>query len=168
MAGNIKPLGDNMSQQDKEAFISEAMKTVNLSRGRRIFRQKELLCAACHRVGDLGGLVGPDLTTVGSYMTPNSLLESILNPNSDIKQNYETVLITKNNGAVVSGRMERKTSNSTLLRLANDEIVEIPQSEINKTDVSPVSLMPSGLTRILSRDELRDLLGYLISLGSDN
>jgi putative heme-binding domain-containing protein len=166
-AGNIKPLGE-MGREDKDTLIAEAIQMENVSRGQRLFRSRELLCAACHRVGDLGGLIGPDLTTVGSYMTPNALLESILNPNSDIKQNYETLLVSKTNGEIVSGILERKTNNSTLLRQANDQIIEIPQSDITKVEVSPVSLMPPGLTRNLSRDELRDLLSYLISLGSEN
>lgn len=93
-------------------------------------------------------------------MTPSSILESILNPNTDIKQNYETVLITQTDGEVNSGLLHRKTQSSTLLRQTNVELVEIPVDEIAKTDVSPVSLMPTGLTRNLHQDKLRDLLAY--------
>lgn len=164
-AGNIEPLGNEMSRDEKDAIITTALEMKNVGRGRQLYRRQELLCATCHRINGIGGLIGPDLTTVGSYMTPNSLLESLLNPNSDIKQNYETALITKNNGEIVSGRLERKTNNSTLLRQTNNEILEIPESEIDKVDVSPASLMPAGLTRNLSREELTDLLSYLISLG---
>ena len=137
----------------------------NKRRGREIYRKKELLCATCHRIKNIGGLSGPDLTTVGTYMTPNALLESILQPNSAIKQNYETVLVTTKNGEVVSGLLHRKTNTSTLIRQANSEIVEIPAEEIAAVDVSPISLMPPGLTRNLHRDELRDLLAYLSGLG---
>ncbi len=98
-------------------------------------------------------------------MTPNSILESLLNPNSDIKQNYETVVVTKTNGEVVSGLLHRKTDSATLMRMANSELVEIPNEEIEEVDVSPVSLMPAGLTRNLHRDELKDLLAYLVRLG---
>ena len=114
----------------------------------------------------VGGLAGPDLTTVGSYMTPNSILESILNPNSDIKQGYETVILTKKNGEVISGLLHRKTNNATLIRLVNGKIIEVPTAEIEGLDVSPASLMPPGLTRNLHKDELKDLLAFLISLGA--
>ena len=100
-------------------------------------------------------------------MTPNSLLESILNPNADIKQGYETVIITKKDGGILSGLLHRKTSDATLLRLANSEVISIPNTEIAETDVSAVSLMPAGLTAGLHKDELRDLLNYLINLGAD-
>ena len=123
------------------------------------------MCGNCHKISFGGGLSGPNLATVGSYMTPNSILESILNPNTDIKQGYETVLITKTNGEIISGLLHRKTNNSTLIRQASGELIEIPSAEIAETDVSPVSLMPTGLTRNLNRDELKDLLAYMISLG---
>lgn len=164
-AGSIQPIGMEMTKAEKEELIEDALATGSIHRGRQIYRKKELLCATCHRVQEIGGLSGPDLSTIGSYMTPNSILESVLNPNSDIKQGYETVLLTKTNGELISGLLHRKTNNSTLIRQANSEIVEIPEAEISNLDVSPVSLMPTGLTRNLHRDELKDLLAYLVSLG---
>ena len=76
------------------------------------------------------------------------------------------MLVTRTDGSLVSGLLHRKTDNATLIRQANGELLEIPNEEISETDVSPVSLMPAGLTRNLHRDELRDLLAYLMSLGN--
>ena len=166
-AGALQPLGMEMTDTEKEALIKAAQESGNIYRGRQIYRRKELLCGSCHRIG-AGGLSGPDLSRVGSYMTPNSILESILNPSADIKQNYETVLITKKNGEVISGLLHRKTDTSTIIRMVNSELVEIPAMEISHTDVSPTSLMPAGLTRNLHKDELKDLLAYLINLGVEN
>ena len=166
-AGSIQSIGMEMSKADKDQLIQDALQSGNLHRGHQIYRKKELLCATCHRVKGIGGLSGPDLTTVGSYMTPNSILESILNPNSDIKQGYETVLLTKTNGEVISGLLHRKTNNATLIRQANSQIIEVPAAEIAELDVSPVSLMPTGLTRNLHKDELKDLLAFLINLGRE-
>ncbi len=164
-AGDIQPVGVDMTEQEKDQLIEEAVASGDRWRGRQIYRRKELLCATCHRIEGIGGLLGPNLTTVGSYMTPNSILESILNPNADIKQNYETLLITLNHGEVISGLLHRKTNNATLIRRPNGDIQEIPAEEIAKTDVSSVSLMPAGLTNHLHKDELKDLLSYLFHLG---
>ena len=164
-AGNIQPVGMELSSEDKAQLIKDAIANGNRWRGRTIYRRPELMCGNCHKISFGGGLSGPNLATVGSYMTPNSILESILNPNTDIKQGYETVLITKTNGEIISGLLHRKTNNSTLIRQASGELIEIPSAEIAETDVSPVSLMPTGLTRNLNRDELKDLLAYMISLG---
>ena len=167
-AGNIQPVGMELSSADKTELIKDAIATGNRYRGRTIYRRPELMCGNCHKISYGGGLSGPNLATVGSYMTPNSILESILNPNTDIKQGYETVLITKTNGEIISGLLHRKTNNATLIRQANGELIEIPTEEIKETDVSPVSLMPTGLTRNLNRDELKDLLAFLINLGAEN
>ena len=166
LSGNIQPIGNDLSEAEKEQLIQAALSEGNIYRGRTVYRRKELQCATCHRIGNAGGLIGPNLSTVGSYMTPNSLLESILNPNTDIKQNYETVLITHKDGEVSSGLLHRKTGSSVLLRQTDGSLKEIPSAEIAKTDVSPVSLMPTGLTRDLHEEELRDLLAYLVRLGS--
>ena len=166
-AGNIQAIGMKMSKEDKAQLLEDAIESGSLYHGRQIYRRKELLCATCHRVNGIGGLSGPDLTTVGSYMTPNSILESVLDPSTDIKQGYETVLITKTNGELLSGLLHRKTNTATLLRLPNSEIISIPAEEIKEVDVSPVSLMPAGLTRNLHKDELKDLLAYLINLGKE-
>lgn len=167
-AGNIQAVGLQMTQAEKAQLIQDAAQSGSTSRGRAIYRRKELLCATCHRIDGIGGQSGPNLTTVGSYMTPNSILESILNPSTDIKQGYETVTITKKNGEIMNGLLHRKTNTATLLRLANSEIISVPAEEIEKVDVSPVSLMPMGLTSNLHRDELKDLLAYLTNLGAAN
>jgi len=164
-AGAIKPIGAEMTHAEKRALVEEALSEGDRSRGRSIYRRPQILCGSCHRVDGIGGLIGPDLSSIGSYMTPNSILESILNPNSDIKQGYETVIINKKDGEVLSGTLYRKTDMTTLVRIASGEIISIPSEEIAKVDVSPVSLMPAGLTANLHRDELRDLLTFLSSLG---
>ncbi len=164
-AGNISSIGMEMKPTEKEQLIKNAIATGNTYRGQKLYRKKELLCATCHRVDGIGGLSGPNLSTIGTFMTPPAILDAVLNPHNDIKQGYETVILTKNDGEIISGLLDRKTNNSTLIRLANSEIVEIPAAEIAKIDVSPMSLMPVGLTRNLHKDELTDLLAYLMKLG---
>lgn len=164
-AGNIQPLGAELTADEKQALLHEATEGGSISRGRAIYRQPQLLCATCHRVQGFGGLIGPDLTSVGGYMTPNSILESLINPSKDIKQGYETVIVTRKDGEILSGTLYRKTSNATLLKVANGDIIEIQASDIDNIDVSPVSLMPAGLTASLHYDELKDLLAYLTNLG---
>ena len=124
-----------------------------------------MACTTCHLVNGKGGKLGPDLSTVGSYMTPESLLESLLNPSTDIKQGYETVVVTRKDQTVVSGLLQRKTDTSVLVRDPSGKVVSIPAGEVAKVDTSPVSLMPPGLTSSLRRDELVDLMTFLTSLG---
>ena len=99
-------------------------------------------------------------------MTPGSILESLLNPSTDIKQGYETVIVTRKNKTIVSGLLQRKTDTAVLVRDPSGRVVSIPVAEVAKIDTSPVSLMPPGLTASLRRDELVDLMSYLTTLGA--
>ena len=164
-AGSLAPIGASLSPAQRKDLLAEMSKNGNASRGREIYLRPAQLCATCHAVNGTGGKVGPDLSAVGGYMTPESLLESLLNPSTSIKQGYETVLITKKDGTVVSGTLDRKTAQRARVRDALGNIVLVPNGEIDQLEVSQVSLMPPGLTSSLRQDELADLMKYLTSLG---
>jgi len=167
-AGGLKPIAQNLSAKERTQLLAETQRMGNAQRGREIYHRKAMLCTTCHLIDNRGGKLGPDLTTVGSYMTPESLLESLLKPSSSIKQGYETVLITTKDEALVAGLLQRKTGDSVLIRDTTGKVTAIPNNNVKKIDVSPVSLMPPGLTASLRRDEMMDLLKYLTSLGKNN
>ena len=164
-AGDLKTVGLQLTPEDRRSLLADAAAKGDATRGREIYHRKELLCATCHMIDNKGGEVGPNLTTVGSYMTPESLLESLLNPSTDIKQGYQTVIVTTRDKAVVAGLMQRKTGEAHLIRDPAGKIVSIPNADVARLDSSPVSLMPPGLTASLRRDELVDLMKLLTSLG---
>jgi len=167
-AGGLKPIAQNLSAQERTRLLADAQTKGGAERGRAIYHRKAMLCTTCHLINNRGGKLGPDLTTVGSYMTPASLLESLLKPSNSIKQGYETVLITTKDEALVAGLLQRKTGDSVLIRDTSGKVTAIPNANVKKIDVSPVSLMPPGLTATLRRDEMLDLLKYLTSLGKKN
>ena len=165
-AGGLKAVDTNMSPEDRRGLIADAQGRGSAVRGERIYQRAAMACTTCHLVNGRGGRLGPDLSTVGSYMTPGSILESLLNPSTDIKQGYETVIVTRKNKTIVSGLLQRKTDTAVLVRDPSGKVVSIPVAEVAKIDTSPVSLMPPGLTASLRRDELVDLMSYLTTLGA--
>jgi putative heme-binding domain-containing protein len=164
----LVPIAQNLSSEHRAALLRDATTTGDFVRGKDVFNRTSLVCSTCHVVNGKGGKLGPDLSTVGSYMTPESLLESLLNPNTDIKQGYETVILTRRDGTVTAGLLQRMAENATLIRDTTGEVISVPASEIASVDTSPVSLMPPGLTSSLRRDELVDLMTYLTSLGKSS
>ncbi|MDA0811417.1 MAG: hypothetical protein O3C21_03350, partial [Verrucomicrobia bacterium] len=164
-AGNLKTVGLQLTPDDRRALLADAAAKGDAARGREIYHRKELLCTACHMIDNKGGQLGPDLSTVGSYMTPESLLESLINPSTAIKQGFETVLLTTKDNTVVTGLLQRKTGDAHLIRDPSGKVVPVPNSDIAKLDTSPFSLMPPGLTAPLRRDELVDLMRFLTSRG---
>ncbi len=164
-SGALQPVTSQMKPEERRQLLEDVQKLGDSERGAKIFRRQELACVVCHVVGDVGGKLGPDLTTVGAYMTPESLLESLLNPSSAIKQGYETVIVKRKGGELVSGTLQRRTDTAVLIRDPGGEIVSVPNGDVEKLDTSPVSLMPPGLTDRLRRDELIDLMRFLTSRG---
>ena len=105
-----------------------------------------------------------ELEGLATHMVPEGILESLLNPSRQMKQGYESVVITLKNKDVRVGTLHRKTKSEILLRDASGKISSIPRNQVAKLDTSGVSMMPPGLTGSLRRDELLDLLHYLMHL----
>lgn len=164
-AGGLKPLALTLTAAERKSLLADAASNGSVERGKQLYHRAALACATCHLIDGKGGKLGPDLSTVGSYMTPESLLESVLNPSTDIKQGYETVVVTRKDQTLVSGLLQRKTDSGVLVRDPTGKVVNIPGKDIAKVDTSPVSLMPPGLTASLTRDEMVDLMTFLTKLG---
>jgi putative heme-binding domain-containing protein len=138
----------------------------NLERGRQLFGT--LACAACHRFGNEGGSVGPDLTGVAGRFSVHDVLESIVEPSKVISDQYQAIIIRKKDGDTISGRIGN-------LSAANVDVIEdmldpgnmtnVRRSDIESMEPSKVSPMPEGLLNSLKQDEIEDLVAYLFSRG---
>jgi putative heme-binding domain-containing protein len=120
-------------------------------------------CGQCHRFEGEGGSVGPDLTGVSSRLKPHDLLESILLPSKVIADEYASTIIQTVGGAVVSGRVEREDAQVVVLRPMSGEAVTIPKKDVMDRRKSDVSNMPSGIVNVLQKEQILDLLAYLLS-----
>ena len=136
----------------------------NAIRGRALFVAEKAKCISCHRVGDLGQAVGPDLTTIGANRSATDLLESIVFPSASIVRDYSTYQVLTLNGRVFSGILVSESSEAIQLQQASGKSVRILQSDIERIDPGSVSIMPAGLEQALTEDELVDIVKYLQSL----
>lgn len=127
------------------------------------FNKSELSCVRCHKVAGSGGEVGPDLSGIGSKKDQQYLLESIVEPDAKIAENFETVVLLTDAGQVISGILRKE--NETLIELidAEGKIVRIDPEQIESRKKGKSS-MPVDLLKHLTRRELRDLVAYLGSL----
>lgn len=133
-------------------------------RGQDIFRNQGA-CMQCHKVGNDGGIQGPDLTKVGERLKADKMLESVIDPNAVIADNYGSATVTLNNGKTVMGRVAAKTDQKVTIIDPMGKKIEIASKDIKETS-APISAMPPmGLT--LPPRDLRDLMAYLASLSKD-
>jgi putative heme-binding domain-containing protein len=123
----------------------------------------EKLCASCHRFGELGNDVGPDLTTLNSRFKKKDILESILWPSKIISDQYEAFMIETTGGDIITGAVVMEDDRRIVLRTAQqpDRPVQVPKSQIKTQQKSTVSLMPEELLTGLSHKEINVLIAFL-------
>jgi quinoprotein glucose dehydrogenase len=132
--------------------------------GRTVFFEKaEAACLRCHKVKGEGGEVGPELTGVGARHDRNYILESIVFPNKQIAQGFESVIITLNNGTAYAGIVKSENDKQIVLNSPEDGIVTIARADIKSRDRG-LSAMPEGMGELLSKRELRDLVEFLATV----
>ncbi len=131
--------------------------------GRQIFAEKGT-CAKCHKIGELGKEVGPDLSEIGDKLSSEAMYVSILDPSAGISHNYETYLLALDSGVVLSGILVSETAESVTIKNEEAVVRTIPKGEIEEMAKQKKSLMPADLQKNLTVQELVDVVEYLKTL----
>jgi putative heme-binding domain-containing protein len=134
-------------------------------RGRELFfKMAGLQCANCHRVGDTGSTLGPDLTLIGKKYSRAQLLESILEPSKSIDPKYVAYMLETTEGQVHTGLLAEKSPLQVVLKTVGDKEVRIPAGRVATLQPQKSSLMPERLLRDLTAEQAADLVEFLSSL----
>ncbi len=148
-------------KNDPLAAYREALVGGDAARGERIFREKaEVSCLKCHKIRGEGGEVGPELTGLIDRKDRAYLLESIVTPNAQIAEGFETQVVATTDGQVIAGIVKAQDPKSLTLITAEAKLVTIPKDEIDEQKRGE-SAMPSDVIQHLSKSELRDLIEFL-------
>ncbi len=130
-------------------------------RGLQVFRSSHAGCSGCHAIGYVGGKIGPELSRIGSTRSKEDLLEAILYPSARLEQGYRTVRVLTTDGQVYQGLPIRQDSQAIELLLQVDRSIRIETEAIETMQPGELSVMPAGIDRILSPQQLADLLELL-------
>jgi putative heme-binding domain-containing protein len=145
------------------AIVPKAAKG-DAARGKELF--KSTRCAKCHKVSGEGGDVGPDLAIIGSKYDRAALIESILQPSKQILDGYRQTIVQTADGGDVRGLLRSETATELTIVDSEANTHVIKKSDIKSRRQSDVSVMPEGLTSVLSAQEFADLIEYLQTLQS--
>jgi putative heme-binding domain-containing protein len=133
-------------------------------RGKDVYlNTKVLACATCHRMEGVGGNTGPDLSRVWDTMSVDKLLESIVDPNKEIKEGYQTYRVVTAAGQVLTGLKVSETGKEVVLRDANGRDTRVDKEDVEQLGPTKLSLMPDNAVAQLSYDQFIDLLAFLKS-----
>jgi putative heme-binding domain-containing protein len=160
LAAETKPL----TPAELNQFVAEVASQGEPARGELIFRRADLNCMSCHSLSKAGGEVGPDLSALGQTSPADYIINSILNPDQAIKEQYHTLIVQTSDGQVFQGIVADKDEQKVVLKDATGASRVVPVSSIE--DQKPGgSLMPKGLANMMTRPEFLDLVRFLSELG---
>lgn len=138
---------------------TEAGRRGDPERGHSIYARAQ--CAACHRFGNQGDSVGPDLTSVARRFTRREILESILYPAHVISDQYMSKKVLTLDGKVYVGLVSEEGQGTLAIRDSRNQIARVAEIDVDQVLPNNSSIMPAGLLDDLSLGEISDLLAYL-------
>ena len=160
IAGEIAtPQGDELAE-----LIQQVREHGDPSRGEAVFRRRDLSCMKCHAVSKAGGQIGPDLSALGSSSPLDYIIKSIYEPDTQIKEAFQTTVVLTVDGLTVQGIIADRTAERLVLRDADGKLNTIPVEDIDD-EIEGKSLMPKGLVKFMTQSEIVDLLAFLSQLG---
>lgn len=163
-AGKIKSGAQTLTPAEMQQLVADVGRQGDAARGEMLFRRQDLGCFRCHAIGGAGAATGPDLVSIGASAQVDYIIDSLLNPNKQIKEGYHSLIVVNDQGKVFAGIKVTQTDRDLVLRNANGEEIPIPLDTIDE-QTNGGSLMPAGLIDPLTRPELIDLVKFLSELG---
>ena len=159
--------GENWTLQRLLAEQRNGMSGRDFNNGKRSFAAAR--CILCHRFGGDGGATGPDLTQAAGRFSYRDLCEAIVEPSKVISDQYVASIVELQDGQIVSGRIATEDDDSITILLDPEDaskVQKIAKSDITSNEPSKTSVMPGGLLNSLSKNEVLDLLAYLLTRGN--
>jgi len=119
-------------------------------------------CGKCHILFDEGGNIGPNLTN-HKRDDVNNLLLNIVNPSAEIREGFESYIVVTEDGRTVTGFLFDRDNKVVVLRGVDGQNITIPRDKIEEMVPQKKSLMPEGLLKDLTDQQIRDLFAYIRS-----
>lgn len=152
--------------EELSTAAKNGLKGRSFDNGRKMFGAAA--CFACHRFGNAGGMTGPDLTGSGGRYSPHDLLDQIINPSKVINEQFAPIVVTKNDGTIMTGVVVNLSGDGVTLNTDltdPNQRVNVDRKEVKSIELSTVSPMPPMLLAMLKKEEILDLLAYVLSGG---
>ena len=164
-AEKLLAMGGGLPDANRDKVLQSLMpitkKTGDIQSGRAVFKK---VCAACHKHGEMGQEIGPNLT--GMAVHPKAeLLTHIIDPSRNVEGNYRLYNVLTTDGKAISGMLAGETRTSITIVDAQAKRVNVPREDIEELIASRKSVMPEGFEKQISKQELTDLLEFLTDSG---
>jgi putative heme-binding domain-containing protein len=156
----------NWTLEELGAAASSGMKNRSFDNGRKMFAATA--CFSCHRFDNQGGMTGPDLTGAGGRYSAYDLLDQIINPSKVINEQFVPSVVTMEWGEQIIGSVVNLNGDTVTLNtdLADpNQRAAVDRKQVKSIEPSKVSPMPPMLLAMLNKEEILDLVAYVLSGG---
>ena len=157
-------VGGTENQTDKKYLDSALRREGNPENGKKIFKDKRVLCSECHSIDGQSDSIGPDLSAAGDKFSRADLILSVVNPSANIMAGYGTTVIETKDQSKFMGILKSVSDKEITLSNLGERKKVIQKTDIKKQSTSSVSLMPASLHAQLEVNEFTDLISFLESL----
>jgi putative heme-binding domain-containing protein len=140
------------------SYLDAAKKPGDAKKGQQLFAT---ICITCHRHGQLGVDVGPPLSDV-KVKPPEALLSDILDPNRMFEARWSAYTIETKDGRTLAGLIQSETADALVLAMPGGAKETISRSAIKDMKSLDRTLMPNGLEAAISKEQMSDLLAFLL------
>ena len=165
-SGRLENAAWKLTPELKQELLAAVPNDGSAARGEEVYRRTKLQCINCHAIGTGGGLVGPNLISIGGSSQPDYIVESLLEPSAKLKEGFTTLTVLTDEAEVVNGIVIGRNDEMLRMRLADGKEIQIATTAIEQEKPGK-SLMPEGLLDSLTKSELVDLIKFMTVLGRD-
>jgi putative heme-binding domain-containing protein len=120
-------------------------------------------CLTCHRIGETGSRVGPDLSTIGALRSPEQLRQAIVTPDADVPPEDRYARIVTKDGATVTGRLLNQDTFTIQIMSDKEELKSFARTSLREYTILDKGLMPAYEGK-LTPQQIDDVVNYLASL----
>jgi putative heme-binding domain-containing protein len=163
-SGHSKSNGAPAPGNDINAISAQLNGTADPTAGERVFfHTKGPGCYRCHQVQGRGSRAGPDLTALPAGTSRQRLIESIVSPNKEIAPQFVAYAVARNDGTIFTGILLAQSPEGELIFAdSQGRKIQIKGGEIAERKPQAISIMPEDLARTMTKQEMRDLLAFLL------
>lgn len=163
-AAQVLPMPQGQDARPLPAIAELVKMNGNATNGAAVFRREAVGCSKCHQVNGVGVDFGPNLSEIGTKLAKEALYESILDPSAGIAFGYEAWSLELKNGDEAYGLIVSETADELALKAVGGVVTRYKKADVARRTKQKLSIMPAGLAKTMSVQELVDLVEYLSSL----
>ncbi len=159
----VGPLLKGGTNADRQAVVQRYAAALRMkgdvARGREVFRR---VCAKCHQVDGIGHAIGPNLAAMRNRGA-EAILTNVFDPNREVNPEFLNYNVRLTDGRVLSGMIASESANSLVLKRADNASDTVLRIDIDALKSTGQSLMPEGLEKEITVEQMADLLAFLLA-----